>query len=79
MKAPNFEVYPTESVHDQGDHFTRDISSDVPVKYDTRRYLNSLKDMIYRLTVYLKVWFALIYYSKVNNNITCEMSTLIVE
>ena len=35
-----------ESFHDQGAHFTRDISSDVPVKYDTRRYLNSLKGMI---------------------------------
>ena len=43
----------TESFHDQGAHCacarasaTRDISSDVPVKYDTRRYLNSLKGMI---------------------------------
>ena len=35
-----------ESFHDQGAHFTRDISSDVPVNYDTRRYLNSLKGMI---------------------------------
>ncbi len=35
-----------ESFHDQGDHFTRDISSDVPVNYDTRRYLNSLKGLI---------------------------------
>ena len=38
---------------------TRDIGSDVPVKYDTRSY-------DWRLTVSL----ALIYYSNVNNNIT---------
>ncbi len=40
---------------------TRDTSSEVPVNYDTRRYINSLVGMIYLLTIYLKVSFTLIY------------------
>jgi hypothetical protein len=28
----------SQSFHDQGAHVTRDISSDVPVNYDTKRY-----------------------------------------
>jgi hypothetical protein len=69
-------MFSYESFHDQGAHCacapgpsvrsaTRDISSDVPVKYDTRRYLNSLKGMISLLTVYVKVWFALIQTSTI--------------
>ncbi len=49
-------------IYDQGAHFTRDISSDVPV-----------------LTIYFKVALALVYHSKVNNTITCDMNNLIVE
>ena len=49
-----------------------------PVDYDNTRYLNSLEGMLYLLTgacarasAYLKVSLVLIYYSNVDNNITC--------
>ncbi len=42
-----------ESFHDQCAHFTRDISSDVTVKYDTKRSINTLtrveRNLLYEL------------------------------